>query len=55
MNKKTVVFCLLSSALAWGASAAQPCRDIRFKPLPNGLMRYGDMAAILLRSCPLSS
>ena len=23
-------------------AAAQPCRDIVFKPLPGGLMRYGD-------------
>ena len=44
MASKTSVFCLLSSVLLLPGllAAAQPCRDIVFKPLPGGLMRYGD-------------
>ena len=44
MANKTSVFFLLSSVLLLPGllAAAQPCRDIRFKPLEAGLMRYGD-------------
>ncbi len=37
-----VKMAVAATAVAAAAFAAQPCRDVRFKPLPGGLMLYGD-------------